>query len=1199
MMKRLLAALLALACTVSLCSGGMTVSAAARPTETVTVTYINPLYEGSVCAAELNALQTADTDEQIEYCTTLEEAAQALREQMKVRQENITLYYKTTGDFSQLLTEIYNLAVAHTGQPTEGDYLLWHCAGWNGGMTYTTIGTVTYISLSYAMTYYTDAQQEEAADTAAEQLLDSLALDGMTDYQKVKAIYDWMTANITYDYDNLYDSSYKLKFSAYAALVNGTAVCQGYAQLLYRLLLTVGVDCRVIVGYANGDHAWNIVGLDGLYYNADATWDAGAEDYSCFLVANSNLDYHYRNDTYDCQEFNGLYPMSLVDYSPEASCVHNTVVDEAVAPTCTESGLTEGSHCSICGMVFVRQETVDATGHDWVQSADSTEALTVYVCQNCGDSYSAAVGVEEWPFSEEEWQVLLLTNRERLAEGLEPLTGFSAIQDAAGVRVNEIVLHYSHTRPSGASCFTALDEASIGYTSAGENIASGYSTPEAVVTAWMNSEGHRANILNAACYHMGVGYRPSYLDSWGYWVQLFVGSYNEQYTSFELVVPEGLALHGDICIDDLGIYALLENSAYGTCYLPIMEEFCTVTENADGSVTLMVSVLGFTVEVELGKIHEMGDWYTVTEPTCIQLGQERRDCKECDYYELREMELVGHSWVDADCENAKTCSVCGMTEGEALGHIWVDADCENAKTCSVCGATDGKALGHSYSSQVVVKPDGETAGVLTYTCTRCGYSYSVELEEKDWLFSEEEWRVLLLTNRERLAEGLAPLTGFAAIQDATGIRADEITTLFSHTRPDGSRCFTVLDDASIAYSSAGENIAAGYFTPEAAVTGWMNSEGHRANILTASFTHMGVGYSHASSDYEDYWVQLFVGSHNEQYTSFELVVPEGTALHTGISIDDLGIYALLENSVYGICYLPIMEEFCTVTEKADGSVVLTVSVLGYTAEAELGQGHTPVYECALNEEPSKHSTGSVTVTCTVCGFSYDQLLPALSEEDYYVEVDWKMCNALNDVYYTWKNTVFGTFTFRTAQEMKHDFAAEVETAPTADTTGTLRLTCTHCGITFTERMPVITEADYTIEEWSVPDCTESGWTLYTWLDTYYGQISFYAEQPALGHTPGDAVTENGDGEGCYDEVVYCTVCGGEVSRVHHTPGILGDVNGDGYVDSDDAALILKYDVGLIDEMNETLGDVNGDGYVDSDDAALILKYDVGLIENFT
>ena len=94
-----------------------------------------------------------------------------------------------------------------------------------------------------------------------------------------------------------------------------------------------------------------------------------------------------------------------------------------------------------------------------------------------------------------------------------------------------------------------------------------------------------------------------------------------------------------------------------------------------------------------------------------------------------------------------------------------------------------------------------------------------------------------------------------AINEAAQVQVKEISTLFDHTRPDGTTCFTALDDAGIRYSTAGENIAVGYSTPEQVVNGWMNSEGHRANILNASFTTIGVGYDSTGR----YWVQLFVG----------------------------------------------------------------------------------------------------------------------------------------------------------------------------------------------------------------------------------------------------------------------------------------------------------------------------------------------------
>ena len=91
-------------------------------------------------------------------------------------------------------------------------------------------------------------------------------------------------------------------------------------------------------------------------------------------------------------------------------------------------------------------------------------------------------------------QVVTLVNRIRVANGLNKLTTYDKLTEVAQVRAKEIEISYSHTRPDGTKCFTALDEAGLRTVTAGENIAKGYSTPERVVDAWMNSPGHRANI---------------------------------------------------------------------------------------------------------------------------------------------------------------------------------------------------------------------------------------------------------------------------------------------------------------------------------------------------------------------------------------------------------------------------------------------------------------------------------------------------------------------------------------------------------------------------------------------------------------------------------------------------------------------------------------------------------------------------------
>ena len=119
--------------------------------------------------------------------------------------------------------------------------------------------------------------------------------------------------------------------------------------------------------------------------------------------------------------------------------------------------------------------------------------------------------------------------------------------------------------------------------------------------------------------------------------------------------------------------------------------------------------------------------------------------------------------------------------------------------------------------------------------------------------------ILRLVNAERTKAGVDPLTLNATLCTAAHLRAQELPTQFAHTRPDGTQCFTVLDQVGQNYRTAGENIAAGQTSPAQVVSDWMNSPGHRRNILDASFTQLGVGYVQTDSGYGEYWVQLFIG----------------------------------------------------------------------------------------------------------------------------------------------------------------------------------------------------------------------------------------------------------------------------------------------------------------------------------------------------
>ncbi|MDD3173795.1 MAG: CAP domain-containing protein [Herbinix sp.] len=115
--------------------------------------------------------------------------------------------------------------------------------------------------------------------------------------------------------------------------------------------------------------------------------------------------------------------------------------------------------------------------------------------------------------------------------------------------------------------------------------------------------------------------------------------------------------------------------------------------------------------------------------------------------------------------------------------------------------------------------------------------------------------VLRLVNVERSKAGLPAYTTNQTLTTAANKRAQEITSSFSHTRPNGTSFFTVFRDYKIPFRAAGENIAYGQRTPQAVVSAWMKSPGHRKNILSSRFKKIGIGIAQKSG--RNYWSQEF------------------------------------------------------------------------------------------------------------------------------------------------------------------------------------------------------------------------------------------------------------------------------------------------------------------------------------------------------
>ena len=319
--KSVTALLLALVLSLTLLPA-QALAADTAPAQTTYIgSYVNPAYAGKIGIPRRQStlsVQTAQITQPKKAGTvyTKEAAAAAdLRKQMVSRSEAMSVTLRSdSDDVETIALNLWNIAMDHVeGSGTTGDYLRWQFAAMSCSVAGESLDsgyryTFTYVpDTKYSDTiWFTTAAQEAAlTNYIRNTILPQLSLGGKTTYQKVQAIYNWITANVKYDYSHLSDPTYLTQYTAYAAAVQKKAVCQGYANLFYRLANDAGVDCRIITGKAYNsdgaaDHAWNIVRMaDEKYYCLDATWDAGLkpENYEYFLKGLTSFSRDHQAET--------------------------------------------------------------------------------------------------------------------------------------------------------------------------------------------------------------------------------------------------------------------------------------------------------------------------------------------------------------------------------------------------------------------------------------------------------------------------------------------------------------------------------------------------------------------------------------------------------------------------------------------------------------------------------------------------------------------------------------------------------------------------------------------------------------------------------------------------------------------------------------------------------------------------------------
>ena len=705
MNRKRLSLLLALCMMLSL----LPIGAQAAGRRTVRETYINPAYAEVIDASELSASSDSGSARAAStVCNSVEEAAANVREQLKSRRETVQVSLRTTDDYSGLAEQIYQHAVAHTGVPNEGDFLRWQIGGWQVTISWSEGSTYNDYAFTYTMRYYTTADQERTLDARVAQALDAMQLSGRSREDTIRTIYNYVRDHVTYDYANLEDDSYKLKYTAYAALINGTSVCQGYSVLLYRLMLEAGIDCRVVTGVAGKNqegHAWNIVKLGGVYYCMDATWDSGSDTNRYELVGLNSFTDHTRDPEYSEAAFTSVYPTSNTDYvfgsaktSGDLTYIvknGNAVITEcaqsvageielpAVMDGMTLTGIGFGAfeRCAKVTAVYVPETVTEIAERAFHQS-----------CASLADVYYTG--------SREQWEAIPTAGENDALLRAEKHFNFCRheMTKTEAVAPTCTASGAPELWTCGLCGLVFLDAKGAQIASSADLTipALGHDYADTVTAPSCTEQGYTTH----TCRRCGYSCTDSFVDAAGHDIRL----QNERHATetasgytgdkvcavcgelFELRQPTELRNAVDPSCTEVGysgdeiIIGSDETVQQGEI-LPALGHAWSdwtvdkpATETAEGVETRTCSVCGATESRSIQKlphVHKYTD--TVTKPTCTKDGYTTHTCSECGYsYNSMWTLPTGHSWgawkvktaatETAEGVDTRICSVCGITE---------------------------------------------------------------------------------------------------------------------------------------------------------------------------------------------------------------------------------------------------------------------------------------------------------------------------------------------------------------------------------------------------------------------------------------------------------------------------------------------------------------------------------------------------------
>lgn len=626
--------------------------------------------------------------------------------------------------------DIHNEIYKDTGKPNEGHTMSAFTVGGGNllaenrsdGIKYSDGGYKGYYSGSGGYGDRRDRYQE--ATKKLDEVIRSLNLDGKSDYDKFKAVTNWIVSNVRYDDDN----ETKYQHDLTGAVLDGLAVCDGYAGTFYYMANAVGLNALFEDGIGNDNrirHAWNLVQIDGIYYYADPTNAYFKEDGEPGSEVLYGQKYFFSLYTPDSTTIKDTYKISQDDYLKEHSvCKGNHKLYESGGRdvTCETPAQTQ-YRCANKGCLYTEWvKTKDPLGHIWEEEGTVTQKqtctepeITTYKCIRT-DAYDGYVcdkkkKVETKPALGHAWDVGKITKEATCSE--------------TGVKT------YTCSRCGGTK------------------------TEEIPKT----KHDYEEHVVKApTCTEKGISY---YVCK------------NCGLTTSRRQTPATGHIHTEVRNQKDATYK--ENGYTGDTYC----KDC-------GKKLETGTVIPKLVEKE----HDYGEWVLDQAPTCKKYGARHRICKNCGDREVDVLDKVDHTWelvstTPATCTIGEIqhykCSVCGETKDVTLSnplgeHSWDNGkvtkkatcteDGEKTYTCTVCNTTktevipatghqhkevrnakkatcteDGytgdtyckdcgekletgsviKKLGHTWDNGVITKEATETEeGVKTYTCKTCG-----------------------------------------------------------------------------------------------------------------------------------------------------------------------------------------------------------------------------------------------------------------------------------------------------------------------------------------------------------------------------------------------------------------------------------------------------------------------------------------------